>query len=90
MKYGVLDMEDKQRLFKVIRRLNADDSGASATNAAQPSGKRSASNGRHSSEQQSYDSSARALLEHTLLDNNNLLDLNDVDGSGDFLTPVSI
>ena len=89
-KYGILDMEDKQRLFKVIQRLNAEDSGTSANNAAQPSDKRRASNGRQSVEQQSYDSSARALQEHDLLDNNNLLDLDDIDGSGDFLSPVSV
>ena len=81
-------MEDKQRLFKVIQRLNAEEPGTSAMHATQLSDRRRASNGRQA-DRRSYDSSARTVLEHDLLDNNNLLDLDDIDGSGDFLSPVS-
>ena len=88
-KFGVLDMEDKQRLFRLIRRLTGEDSGKSMSSAAQPDEKRRASAVRPAAEVSSHGSVTPTLLDKELLENNNLLDLDELDGSGDLLSAVS-
>jgi len=87
-KFGVLDMEDKQRLFRLIRRLTSEDSGKPVSGAAQPEEKRRASAARPAGEVYNHGGVTPNLLDKELLDNNNLLDLDELDGSGDLLSAV--
>ena len=81
-------MEDKQRLFRLIRRLISEDSGKSISSAAQSSDNRGNFYGKAAGGVSSNDSMARDLLDKELLANNNLLDLDELDGSGDLLSAV--
>ncbi len=81
-------MEDKQRLFRLIRRLTSEDSRKPMSSAAQPDEKRRASAARPAGEVHGHASVTPNLLDKELLDNNNLLDLDELDGSGDLLSAV--
>ena len=81
-------MEDKQRLFRLIKRLTSEDSGKPVSSAAQSDEKRRASAARPAGEVYSHGSVTPNLLDKELLDNTNLLDLDELDGSGDLLSAV--
>lgn len=93
-KFGVTDLDAKQRLFRLIKRINADDSCIDTREfSSDPtaSGQTSAARVRISEQNGNGDGGSldvTALTCSLRAMNNNLLDLNSVDSSDGFLTGV--
>lgn len=91
-KFGVTDLDTKQRLFRLIKRINADDSSADSTKTSE----RASASGHAlaayvgSSEQKGHGAAhdVAALTSSLRAMNNNLLDLDGDDSSDSFLTGV--